>query len=130
MYKFSRSIITSNIFRNFTTNICNRSMKYTESGEWIFQKNDCYKIGLSKDSIIQLGELVYLDYECEEDSSVKKDDEIVTLESVKATETINSPFDCIIKEINTNLLDPENLKIINETPECIENSWILKIIKE
>ena len=44
------------------------------------------------------------------------------LESVKATDSIKAPFDCVLIENNHELEDDQEL--INKDPE---NTWIIKI---
>ena len=61
------------------------------------------------------------------DDKINENDDLVFIESVKATESIKAPFDCIIKDINNDLED--NLDQLNGSPECIENSWLIKIDK-
>ena len=76
----------------------------------------------------QLGELVFIDYLNESGDSLDKGDESVTIESVKAVESIIIPFDCKLVENNEIHLD--DLENLNENPECEENSWIIKVKKQ
>ena len=53
---------------------------------------------------------------------VSKEELIVVLESVKATDSIKAPFDCVLIENNHELEDDQEQ--INKDPE---NTWIIKI---
>ena len=97
----------------------------TETGEWYVKENNVFKIGLMKDSIEQLSEIVFVESLVEEGDSVKENDELVAVESVKATDAIISPVDGSVEEINANLFD--ELDDLNNDPEDIDNSWIIKI---
>jgi glycine cleavage system H lipoate-binding protein len=98
----------------------------TSTGEWIKKNNNISIIGLTHDSIGQLSEIVYIDPLVEIGDKIEKDGELVALESVKATATINAFNDCCITDINYKLFD--NLDIINENPENTEMSWIIKTV--
>ena len=53
---------------------------------------------------------------------IKENEEIVVLESVKATDSIKAPFDCVLIENNDEV--ENNQEQINKDPE---NTWIIKI---
>ena len=106
------------------------SKKYTATHEWLLQENDYVKIGLSQKAVDELGELVYLDFNVEENEKIQWNDELLEIESIKAVAVVNAPFDCIIKDINYNLADIENLEKLSKNPECENNSWLLKLIKQ
>lgn len=128
MALIKRNISTFSQIRNkedFSKNI-----KYTESQEWLYYHRDYTKMGITKKAIEEMSDLVYLDFSCKKGDIVRKDEELVNLESVKTVESINSPYDCVILDINNKLTEPViNLDTINKNPECIENSWIIKIDK-
>ena len=75
----------------------------------------------------QMGELVYIDFNFETDDIVKKDEELINIESVKSVEAICAPFDCKIIENNDNIMD--DIDFVNEIPECENNSWLIKFIE-
>ena len=113
--------------RNFsTTNIMNK-MVYTDNEEWHYHENDIIKVGITKNAIEQLGDIVYLDFNFENNDNIDSGDELLSIESVKATEGINIDFNCILIENNENLA--EDLDIINENPENVETSYLVKIKK-
>ena len=97
---------------------------YTKNEEWIYKINKSYKMGITKSALQQLGELVYIEYQMDVNTKIKKDEEMVIFESVKATDSINAPFDCILEKNNVELED--NLESVNNDPE---NTWIIKIKK-
>ena len=113
------------INRNFTTSITKLNKEYNNSGEWLLKDNDSTKIGISKDSADQMGELVYIEPMFDKGDNVDKDEELVALESVKATESINAPFDCMILENNDIIIDDPS--IINKDPENVNDAWFIKI---
>lgn len=116
-----------NNIRSVSTNKILREKEYLPNEEWISSTNNITKLGITKNAIEQMGEIVYVDYTLENNDVVSKDDEIVVIESVKATESVFAPFDCKIIENNLELV--ENLDYLNESSECEDNSWILKLEK-
>ena len=98
--------------------------EYLPNEEWLLHSDKYTKVGISQSAKDQLDELVYLEFQFEPNNTVNKDDELVVLESVKATESINAPFDCVLVDNNTELDD--NLESINNNPE---DTWIVKIKK-
>ena len=103
-------------------NYCKKT--YLETEEWLLETKDNIQIGISQSARDQLGDLVYLDFINSVDDTVEKGEEMIILESVKATETINAPFKCQIVENNTILED--DLSSINDNPE---DTWIVKVKK-
>tara|TARA_Y100001980_G_C14147724_1_gene31668 strand:- start:58 stop:462 length:405 start_codon:yes stop_codon:yes gene_type:complete len=113
--------------RNFTNTNIMKKMVYTDNEEWYYHENDIIKVGITKNAIEQLGEIVYLDFNLENNDNINSGDEILTIESVKATEGINVDFNGILIENNENLA--EDLDVINENPENVETSYLVKIKK-
>ena len=118
-----RSFSSSMIFKNNEEN----KIIYTATDEWICNEKKNQKIGLTQNAIDQLSELVYIEYLFQPGDSVSVDEQLVVVESVKATGTINAPFDLTI--IQNNIEIEDDLSIINEEPENIENSWFIKVKK-
>ena len=88
---------------------------YTDSEEWIHYTNGGEaQIGLTENAIDQLGEVVYIEYQLESGDKAKKGDDLIIVESVKATETIYVPFDLTLIENNTEL--ENSLELLNENP--------------
>ena len=110
-----------------TTALFNKK-EYTESEEWLLHTSEYTKIGLSKNAVEQLGELVFIDYINEPGDILDKGEEVVSIESVKAVAGVNIPFDCVLVENNEIHLD--DLENLNDNPECEDNSWIIKVKKQ
>lgn len=109
--------------RNLHTSSVLQNKIYTDTHEWLVKTENYTKIGLSKYAVDEMGEIIYIDYT--DQKEVEKDEEIITLESIKAAADVRSPFDGTILEVNTNLQD--NLELINSNPECEDNCWLIKI---
>ena len=100
--------------------------KYLPNHEWIFpdsDKSSSYKMGLARSGLEQFTELVYIDFPIENGDKVEQGDDLVILESVKASDSIAAPYDCEIIFIN----EDHDLGAINNNPECIDNSWLIEI---
>ena len=102
-------------------------MKYTEEHEWLKPEKDIVIVGITEHAAEQLGDLVFVELP-NKDLEVKKDQEIVVIESVKAANSIKAPFNGIIVK-NNNEIEGENLGIINDNPECTDESWFCEIKK-
>lgn len=137
IYKNNNGLISNYNLNNFviqkkyfsTTKILNNNkLIYTDSDEWLKENNDNITIGLTKNAIEQLSDLVYIEFLHENGSYVEKDEEIVIIESVKATNSIKAPFNLLLCENNIEL--ESNLDNINNNPENLEDSWIIKVNKK
>ena len=91
--------------RNFSTTNIMKKMVYTDNEEWHYHENDIIKVGITKNAIEQLGDIVYLDFNFENNDNIDSGDELLSIESVKATEGINIDFNCILIENNENLAE-------------------------
>ena len=88
-------------------------LAYTESHEWIKVEGKLARVGITDYAQDNLGDIVYIELP-EVGKQVAKDEELTTIESVKAAEPIYSPVSGTIVEINEDLNDsPE---IINQKP--------------
>ena len=130
----SKALKTNTILsrRTFlTSRILFDSKQYTDSDEWLYHTIESTKVGLTENAVEQLGELVYIEYQVGKGDVVEEGDEIVSIESVKATDEIKAPFDCVILGINNEVEDSIEtfLDKINQSPECTDESWIIKIDK-
>ena len=119
-----RSVLNSKINPRYLSKF---TKTYTDTDEWLYTDGKEYRIGLTQNAIDQLGELVYIEYDCEEGYKKNEDSELVLLESVKAANCIKAPHECIVDEINTEI--ENNLDIVNKNPEDTENSWFVKFRK-
>ena len=124
MLKYITNIPKKNIIRNFSSSNYILNRIYTKNEEWIEKKEDYTQIGITKNASQQIGELVYLEYQFKKNDIIKQNEEIVILESVKATDSINAPFDCKLVENNDILED--DLTKINENSE---DTWVVRINK-
>lgn len=113
------------LVRHFSQTKTTNKLEYTDNGEWVYDEKGHFKIGLTNNSIEELNELVFIEYEFEEGDQVSKGDELVIVESVKATNAIISPIDCTIIEINREI--ENNLENVNENPECTDTAWFMKL---
>ena len=97
-------------------------MKYTEEHEWLRKEGDVVVVGITEHATVQLGDLVFVELP-EVGTQVKKDEEIVVIESVKAASDILAPLDGEIAEVNEALAD--NPALVNEDAEG--GAWFFKM---
>ena len=96
---------------------------YTDTDEWIHHTNGGEaQIGITANAVEQLNEVVYIEYQLEPGDKAEKGDDLVLIESVKATEAIQAPFDMVLVENNESL--EECLDALNEKPE---ETWLVKV---
>ena len=126
LFNIPRILSVRNIRHLSLTNIM-KKMIYTENEEWHYHENDYIKVGITKKAIKELTDVVYVDFNFENNDNINSGDEIVSIESVKATEGINFDFNCIL--IENNELLTENLDLLNEDPENTKTSYLVKIKK-
>ena len=134
MNRLSRvSNINKNIisqYRNFSRTLpANNRKEYTDTEEWLHYTNNITttKMGLTNEAIDELTDLVYIEFLHEKGDIIKENEDIVEIESVKATNSIAAPYDLVLVENNYNIED--NLENINKNPENEETSWIIKVDK-
>ena len=120
--KYSRNLSITKINMNKDDTVI-----YTQNEEWHYHTDEYIKIGITKKAIEQLSDVVYLDFTFEENETIDANDEIVTIESVKATEGVSINFNCEIIENNTKLA--ENLDTLNNDPENVDTSYLVKVKK-
>jgi glycine cleavage system H protein len=128
MLRYSRLICTIPKYQKRLVNVNNMryssDLSFTETGEWFVKENDTNVIGITKESLEKLSEVVFVESLVDVSDNVSSGDELIAIESVKATATIDAFDDCKIIDINTNLFD--NLDALNNDPEDVLNSWIIK----
>ena len=96
---------------------------YTDTDEWIHNTNGGEaQIGITANAIEQLNEVVYIEYQLKPGDKAEKGDDIVLIESVKATDAIQAPFDLVVIQNNESL--EECLDALNENPE---QTWLVKV---
>ena len=87
------------------------NLKYTKSHEWVRLEGSRAFVGITDYAQETLGDIVYIDLP-EVGAEVAADEEITTIESVKAAEPIFSPLAGTIALVNEDL---------NDSPEAINN---------
>ena len=100
--------------------------EYLPNHEWIAPNKPnapSYKMGLAKSGLEEFSELVFIDFPSEIGNTIEQGDDLVIMESVKASDTIAAPYDCQIVNLN----EDYDLDAINGNPECIDNSWLVEI---
>lgn len=96
--------------------------KYTKDHEWIRAEGDIYVVGITAFAAEQLGDVTYVELP-EVGTKFGIDDEIATVESVKAASDIYSPVSGTVAAINEALEDQPEL--VNEGPQ--EQGWFFKL---
>ncbi|UWQ23017.1 glycine cleavage system protein GcvH [Jannaschia sp. W003] len=96
-------------------------MKYTEEHEWLDSDGAVVTVGITEHAATQLGDVVFIELP-EVGREVKKGEEIVVIESVKAASDIQSPLDGEIVEVNEALAD--NPGLVNEDAEA---AWFFRM---
>lgn len=97
-------------------------LKYTEDHEWLRREGDEIVVGITAHAAEQLGDLVFVELP-EVGATVAKDEEIVTIESVKAASDILAPLDGQITEVNEAIVETPGL--VNEDP--LEAGWFFRM---
>ena len=95
---------------------------YARSHEWARVEGDSVVVGISHYAQDQLGEVVYVELP-EVGLGVSAQEELGTLESVKAVAEFVSPVGGEVVEVNERLADEPNL--INDDP--FGDGWLVKI---
>lgn len=98
-------------------------LKYTAKDEWVRVEGNIAAIGISDYAQEQLSDIVFLEYLVSEGDEISAEDEIATIESVKAASEVYTPISGKVVELNEDLLDtPEN---VNSDP--YGEAWMIKI---
>lgn len=128
VFKTSRinCINKQNRYISQTLNLNNKK-EYTESEEWLYHSGESTKMGLTSKAIEELTDLVYVEFLHNKGDIIEENEDIVEIESVKATNSIAAPFDLVLLQNNEEILD--NLDVINNDPENVDTSWIIKVDK-
>lgn len=97
-------------------------MKFTQEHEWLRADGDVFIVGVTDYAAEQMGDVVFVELP-EAGTEIKKDDEIVVIESVKVASDIKAPLDGTIVEVNDKLADAPAL--VNEDPHG--EGWFFKM---
>ena len=122
--KYSRNINSRYFSR--TINIFDKK-EYTKNEEWFYHTMESTKVGFTQKAIDELSDIIYIEYAFEKGDIVKENEDMIIVDSVKATNSITAPYDLVVLGNNKDL--EEDLTSLNENPECVDNSWIIKIDK-
>jgi len=95
---------------------------YRRSHEWIRSDGDSVVIGITHYAQDQLGEVVFVELP-EVGASIDVDEELGTLESVKAVSEFLAPVAGEVLEVNERLEDEPNL--VNDDP--YGSGWLVKM---
>lgn len=98
------------------------NLKFTKNHEWVRVEGNKGYVGISDYAQHAMGDVVFVELP-EVDASFKKDDNIATIESVKAVSDVYSPVSGKVVEVNESLED-EPAKI-NEDP--MGEGWVFAI---
>ena len=115
----SRSSILNNNIRKITY--------YTKSHEFIDynKENQTAKLGITSYAKNSLGEIIFIENDFDVGDTVEVEDEVITLESTKATGTLATPIEGEIIEYNDKLIEDleefNNIKIENELQYWLVN---------
>jgi glycine cleavage system H protein len=97
-------------------------LRYTKEHEWVRVEDDICVLGITSFAQNQLGEVVFV--EAPEVGQVfDTDDEIGTIESVKAVAEVYTPVAGEVVEVNEEVI--ENPELINDDPHG--DGWLIKI---
>ncbi|MES2142414.1 MAG: glycine cleavage system protein GcvH [Pseudomonadota bacterium] len=97
-------------------------VRFTITHEWVeLEENNIVRVGITKHAQALLGDIVFVESKLKK--TVKKDEEICVLESVKAAADVYSPLSGEIIEFNSELKDTPEL--INSEP--YDKGWLFRI---
>jgi len=98
------------------------NLKYAPSHEWIRIEGDEAFIGITDYAQSQLGDIVFVDIDCEGET-LSKDETFCSIEAVKTVADVNMPISGIVLEINQLVQDTSD--VINKDP--YGEGWLIKI---
>jgi glycine cleavage system H protein len=98
------------------------NLKYSKDHEWVKLEGNIATVGISFYAQEELGDIVYVDLP-EIGKTVKQNDVLAVIESVKSASDVYSPISGKVIEVNEKL--KEKPEIINEDP--YQEGWIAKL---
>jgi glycine cleavage system H protein len=98
------------------------NLKYTNSDEWLSIDGNIAVLGVTDYAQDQLSDVVFVEITVEKGESIKKNDHIATVESVKAAADVNVPVSGKVLEVNESL--PNNPELVNSDP--FGKAWMIK----
>lgn len=99
------------------------NLKYTNSDEWIAVDGKVATLGVTDYAQDQLSDVVFVEVTVSVGDSVRKQEHIATIESVKAAADVNSPVSGKVIAINEAL--PDTPEQVNSDP--FGKAWMVKI---
>jgi len=99
-----------------------QDLLYTESHEWVKVENGTARVGITDYAQKKLGDVVYVELP-DVGKKVKRGDVVVTVESVKAAESVYAPVSGEVAEVNRELISSPG--IINQDP--YGKGWLIVI---
>jgi glycine cleavage system H protein len=98
------------------------NLKYTNSDEWLSIDGKIATLGVTDYAQTLLNNVIYVDIIVEKGSLLKKNDQVGTLESTKATADVKVPITGKVLEVNETLADTTEL--VNSDP--YGKAWMIK----
>ncbi|BAL80554.1 glycine cleavage system protein GcvH [Caldisericum exile] len=95
---------------------------YSKNDEWVKVEGDVATVGITDYAQDKLGDVVYVG-EANVGKKVKKEDAVITVESVKAASDIYAPVSGEIVEVNKEVISDPSL--LNKDPYGV--GWLFKI---
>jgi glycine cleavage system H protein len=100
-----------------------KDLRYTKDHEWVRLNGKIATIGITDHAQKQLGDIVFVELPYKVGDNLNTEDELGTVESVKAVTEVFAPLSGNVTEINEQLHDsPETL---NDDP--YGEGWLLKL---
>jgi glycine cleavage system H protein len=99
-----------------------KDLLYTESDVWVKIRDDGSLIGVTDFLQKRGGDTIFVELP-QRGKTVKRGDEISSLETIKAVVSVTSPLDGVIAEVNSTLKDKPEL--INEDP--YGEAWLVLV---
>ncbi len=99
------------------------NLKYTENDEWLKFSKQVGTVGITDYAQEQLSDIVYVDIIVSVGDEITVNDQIATIESVKAAADVYAPVSGTIISINESLLDQPEL--LNK--DAYGQGWIITI---
>ena len=99
-----------------------KDLLYTENDVWVKIRSDGSLIGITDFLQKRGGDAIFVELP-QERKTVRRGDEISSLETIKAVVSVISPLDCVVAEVNPTLNDKPEL--INEDP--YGDGWLVLV---
>ena len=102
------------------------NLKYTKDDEWIRLEGEFGYIGITDYAQHELGQIIYADIDPDLVGETLEAEEVFgAVEAVKTSAELMMPVAGEVVEVNENLADEENAKLVNTDP--YGEGWMLKI---